>query len=175
MGRKLKNEEEAPSVPLFLQLPPEFLAEFNNRKKINEKELSFALTDLRKGLNLVTTTLAEHRAESTNKLSEHKKNVDQIEKELKDAFKVLWPKFDEINKEIKKRDSELDSKHKDHEANLSKHSEQITSLSEEIIEISKTIEKRYQSALKKINQQKDKVEVREGRSKRRKRLYTPNR
>lgn len=166
MARKQKNEDEneMATVPIMFQLPPEFISEFKNKKQINDKEISTSIEDLRKGLLAMTGSLTRHRMESQSSFLQHKKstqdeikkhgeNVDQIEKELKEAFDILWPKFDAIEKSIKDNESSSNKKHRGHETTLVEHAEQIA-------ELSSMIEKRYQSALKKINQQKDKVEVR---------------
>jgi hypothetical protein len=77
------------------------------------------------------SALLQHRNAHSLALNSHKQNVDQIEKELKEAFGVLWPKLDE--KLGKKELDELQSK---------------------LSEVSELIEKRHQSALKKLNQHK---------------------
>ena len=163
--RKQKIEDDGMmSMPIVFRMPAEMIEEFKGSKEKNDKELSATITDLQKGMYALSNSLTRHRMESQSSLLQHKKstqeeikkhgdNVSQIEKELMEAFGVLWPKFEKIEKSIKDNNSSSDKKHKGHEAKILEHAEQIA-------ELSRTIEKRYQNALKKINQQKDKVEIR---------------
>jgi hypothetical protein len=133
------------------------IAELKGARAKNDRGLSDTVDKLKSGMEVLNTSLTRHRLENQSNLLKHKKNVDQIERELKEAFDVLWPKIESFEKSIKDfpkyDDSKIIEKTKEHGKLLLEHAEQIA-------ELSKTIEKRYQNALKKINQQKDKVEIR---------------
>lgn len=161
--RKKKSESAVP-MQILMQLPSEMVEELKGSKVKNDAEVASTITQLRTGLTSLTGSIHRHRMEhqsnlikhkvfSAGELAKHKKNVDQIETELKEAFTSVWTKFDTLESLVNKNGGSFDESTK-------KHTDSIADLSTKIVNLTSTVEKRYQAALKRINQQKDKVEVR---------------
>lgn len=155
-----RKKKETPIVPV-LSFPDDLSDKLSDRilkRAKTDEEISLMLNELKESLTTVGMSLLSHKEETqkgfhehkesfTKESEGHKKTLGQIEGELKEAFEYLWPRFEKLEKSIEENKvsaSEVDEKHQiNHEDNVKK-----------IGELVELVEKRYQSALKKMNIEK---------------------
>lgn len=156
--RKPKDE----TVPVVFQVPVEMVEDLKKTRKESEQGLYVSLESLRGGFNTLHASFNRHRLETQSELLKYRnlskeEKIDQITNELEEAFDLVWPKFKELEDSLKKSKNELkDSFSEENQRILESISEHSTL----ILQLAATVEKRHQSALKKINQTKGLVEVR---------------
>lgn len=152
--KEFKPKKKEAKTPITFVLPDDF-----TEKVYGAQEASQRLVDLRLTLRTLESSLHRHKMETQSSLLKLKNvpsDLDKVVGELEEAFLKLWPRFDSLQEDIRKGDVGA-------EEGVKKNSDAIVGLAGDIAELSRVVEKRYQSALKRINQQRvseGKVEVR---------------
>lgn len=161
---KRSAKESTEMAPIVFQLPAEFAEKIQGRlgesdeqtgKNIEELKSSFSTLQaaLHRSRMESQSNLLQHKNSSGAELAKHKSETDKVVKELEEAFGVIWPRFEALEKSLKTTD-------KSHGETAKKHAAELAETGTQILDLSKLIEKRYQSALKRINQAKGTTEVR---------------
>lgn len=171
--RKVARELDEPKAsaeqlrPVMFTLSPDIAAELEGGRKKRDDETSEGIGTIKKSLEDTVSSFAKYRESTNQAIMRHrtlgstenralKAELDGIVKELEDAFMELWPKFDEFAKGIADGKTAGTTIGKRVAAAEAKHEE----LGKQIVELSARLEKRYQSALKKLNDAKKNVEIR---------------
>lgn len=154
----IKRTSKEKTVPVVFQMPAEMVSELKGKRAENDLGV---LKEMKSSLAEFQDSFTQHRLSVQSELLKHrtgnKKEIEDLSKELEEAFDVLWPKFKSLETSLEKNSKEgKDSLSKSDK----KHADSIAELASQVLSLSGTIEKRYQSALKKIYQQKGTIEVR---------------
>lgn len=159
LAKVKKNAKESTEMtPIVFQLPTELAKDLQKRLGESDEHTGKNLEEMRRSFTALHGVVHRHRMEtqsallqhknlSKSDLAKHKYDTDQVVKELEEAFGVIWPRFETLEKSLKSSD-------KTHGDSSKKHATALAETGTQILDLSKLIEKRYQSALKRINQTK---------------------
>lgn len=154
-SKKKKSEEEQRMASIVFQMPEELADKIHGRLGESDEKIGKDIDSLREAMKILgsslhrgrmeaQSSLLQHKNLSKQEITKHRNEVDQVVQELDEAFKFLWPKFEVLEKSVRDGDSEQAETSKKHAKDLIKHAEEVVRLTE-------TVEKRYQSSLKKMH------------------------
>lgn len=152
----VKRTSKEKTTPVVFQIPTQMIEEMQNKRSESEKGTLGKIEELHSHFSKFQESFTNHRLQyqsdnlkSRNASKEDKESFTKVTAELEEAFDILWPKFEtleaSLKKSIKDGDTSLSKVDAIHTASIAEHASQI-------LELSKTVEKRHQSALKKLNQ-----------------------
>lgn len=165
-AKSVSQSEESEKLPVIFHFPPEMLKMMGSRVDGENDNVKATLEDVSNTLRSLTTSMHRHRMEgqsaitqhkksSSDELASHKTEVNKVVQELEEAFSVLWPHLADLQKAMREQGT-------GHSKELGEIRAFADSLLPQIEAVSRLVEKRYQSALKRINSFKKEspVEVR---------------
>lgn len=125
------------------QVPTEFVEDIKKTRKQTEKEFFKNVEDLR-------TSFTRLKFETQSELLKYRKEspearIEKITSELEEAFDLVWPKFDALEKTLSEAKKEVQG---DVLKIDKRHSEAVEKQTSELMQVAKLLEKRHQSVLK---------------------------
>ena len=156
MAVKRTPRKKDSTAQIVLGIPSDMLSEMQGKRSEYEESLLGKFDELHGHFSGFQDSFTKHRLQyqsdtlkSRQATQKDKEAYEKVVSDLEEAFDHVWPEFEKVRKAIEKSTksgkdslSEIDQKHT---KNFARHAE-------DILDLSKLVEKRYQSALKRINQ-----------------------